>query len=201
MFLRLFSNVKQDLLYFYPIIFFLWFNTFNMYSWYSGSINAVYNQQVILRAMLAFETYNLFVDGYYNSNNKIMIYHHILAIVNPAISLLYYEPDTQYITALVQLVTINLSSNMFLCLQYYWKNNYSLKLIFSATFFYFRIHLMYSYFLLACKGQYISTEYYWQSMVITSSIIQLYILNWYWATLIGKKIYTSIFIRKALKEE
>jgi len=193
MFLRLFSNVKQDLLYFYPIVFYIWFNSFNAYSWYSGNIDAVSNQQIILRSMFAFETYNLVVDGYYNSKNKLLMYHHIGAIISPAIGLLYYQPETKYINALVQLATINMSSNIFLCFQFYWKNVYALKIIFALTFFYCRLYKMFPYVVVAGRGGYICDVYFWQSSIITSTIIQLYFINWYWASMILKKMcYKSI---------
>ena len=151
--------------------------------------------------MISFETYNLVVDGYYNFSNKLLLYHHLGAIISPAICLLYYEPETTYINALVQLFTINMSSNIFLCIQYYWKNVYALKIIFACVFFYCRLYIMFPYVMLACRGVYISNDYYWQSIIATSCIIQLYFINWYWGSLIGKKLYTNMCIRKALKEE
>ena len=196
--LSFFSNtsIKQNLLYFYPMCFFLFFNSFTLYSFSTNTITNTFNEKTILYTVAVFEGYNLLVDGYYNSKKWLFLYHHISAIIIPAVCLLTYEKDVGYINAVVQLFSINLYSNLFLCLQSYYTKAFVFNLIFISVFVYCRLYVMYPYVIQSVSGKYVdvdldvekeNTNMYYASWLVTNCIVQLYCLNIYWSVLIIKK--------------
>jgi len=154
------------------------------------------NERTILLSIAIYEFANIFIElinHYKRSEKQIVLYtaHHIISTCSATAFYCCYKP-TQLFHDVVTCAVYICSTNFYLNLQYCFPDITGFKIIFALSFLYYRIILMFPYFVNIIKGSYYIENKPILSLIVCVVPILFCLLNIYWSILIIKKIINKI---------
>jgi hypothetical protein len=176
------------------ISFFTCFNIFTTAFYYRGSFEDY--ERTILAAIAVYEFANIFIElnnHYKRAEKQIVLYvaHHIISAFSTGAFYFFYRPTTIF-HDIVKCATYICCTNFYLNLQYCFPKVDGFKILFSLMFFYYRIILIFPYFIKIVRGDYYIENSPILSIIVCSIPLLFYTLNVYWGAFIINKIKNKI---------
>jgi len=177
-----------------PLSFFTWFNIYTTYLYYSNTLEQ--NGVNIFKSIAAYEFVNIFIE--LNNHRKrpepqIALYlgHHIFTVISISYYIYAYEPTLLFHAALKCTIYISCTT-LFLNLQYVFPNSLFFKVLFAASFIYYRIIAVTPYFLNIFYGVYVIKNKPVLTVLACAAPCFFFALNLYWGSLIIKKTVNKL---------
>lgn len=176
------------------ISFFTMFSVVVSYLHYTHQFIAY--ERPVLFSISAYEGLNIVIEIRNHLRRKepqIVLYllHHVTTAGMCGMFVYYYQP-TSVFHDLALCTTYNMMPNLYLNAQYAFPNVLLLKILFAASFVYYRIALTFPYFVHILLGSYLNKEMPILSVIGTICPLCFFGLNMYWGRLIVKKAQNKI---------